>query len=60
MANHVTGYLLKAPLFDELIQNLDHLIAEINNERMDEMAKTQNIKAKFIDKNKPMPEMATV
>ena len=60
MANHVTGYLLKAPLFDELIQNLDYLIAEINNERMDEMAKTQNIKAKFIDKNKPMPEMATV
>jgi CheY-like chemotaxis protein len=38
-ADGVTGYLLKSPLFDELIQNLDHLIATTNSRRMGEEAK---------------------
>jgi len=37
-ADDVTEYLLKTPLFDELIQNLDHLIAVTNNQRLEEAA----------------------
>jgi len=59
-ADGVTGYVLKSPLLDELIQNLDHLIAENNNERLNEMAKTQNIKAEFIYMGESAPEIATV
>jgi len=32
----VTKYLFKTPLFDELIQNLDHLIAISNSRRLDD------------------------
>ena len=35
-AGHVTKCLLKAPLFDELIQNLDHLIAISNDQRSED------------------------
>lgn len=34
-ARGVTKYLLKSSLFDELIQNLDHLIAISNRQRLD-------------------------
>ena len=59
-ADRVTGYLLKSPLLDELIRNLDHLIGEKNNERMDEVAQTQHIQPELIYRGRSMPEMATV
>lgn len=44
-ADGVTGYLLKSPLFDELIQNLDHLIATTNSQRLEEASKIDDLKA---------------
>jgi CheY-like chemotaxis protein len=37
-ADGETKSLLKNPLFDELIQNLDHLIAISNNQRLDDLS----------------------
>ena len=60
MANHVTGYLLKAPLFDELIQNLDHLIAIRNKERLDEVSRLCDVMAESVYTGESSVEMAVV
>ena len=60
MANHVTGYLLKAPLFDELIQNLDNLIAIRNKERLDEISRLCDVMAESVYNGESSVEMAVV
>jgi DNA-binding NarL/FixJ family response regulator len=34
----VTKYLFKTPLFDDLVQNLDHLITISNDQRLDDVS----------------------
>lgn len=57
-ASGVTGYLLKSPLFDELIQNLDHLIATINSQRLEETSKMDDIIAELAYVGEFAAEMA--
>jgi CheY-like chemotaxis protein len=59
-ADGVTGYLLKAPLFDDLIENLDHLIAISNNERLEEMNQMRDIEADFVYMGESALEMAVI
>jgi CheY-like chemotaxis protein len=37
----VTKYLFKTPLFDDLVQNLDHLIAITNDQRLEDVPSTR-------------------
>ena len=60
VANRVTAYLLKAPLFDELIQNLDHLIAIRNKERLDEVSRLCDVMAESVYTGESPVEMAVV
>jgi CheY-like chemotaxis protein len=57
-ADGVTGYLLKSPLFDELIQNLDRLIATINSQRLEKPTKTDDVIADFACTGESAAEMA--
>ncbi len=43
----VTEYLLKSPLFDELIKNLDHLIATSNAQRLEQARKMGDVMAEL-------------
>ncbi len=46
-ANGVTEFLRKSPLFDELIKNLDHLIATTNAQRMEQARKAGDVMAEL-------------
>ena len=60
MANRVNGYLLKAPLFDELIQNLDQFIAVRNEERLSEVSRLCDVMAESVYIGESAVEMAVV
>jgi len=47
-AGGVTKYLFKTPLFDELVQNLDHLIAISNNQTL------KDPKARCMNQSRPL------
>jgi CheY-like chemotaxis protein len=59
-ADGVTGYLLKSPMFDELIQNLDYLIATTNCQRLEEASKIDDLKAGSAYMGQSVAEMAVV
>ena len=46
-AQGATEYLVKSPLFDELIQNLDHLIATSNAQRLEHARKIGDVMAEL-------------
>jgi CheY-like chemotaxis protein len=59
-ADGANGYLLKSPSFDELIQNLDHLIAKTNSQRLEEAGKMGDVLAEFAYMGESAAEMAVV
>jgi len=60
MADDVTKYLLKAPSFDELIQNLDHLIEVSNNERLEKVSEKGDAMAEIAYMDEGTSEMAVI
>lgn len=59
-ADGATGYLLKAARFDELIQNLDCLIAKTNCQRLEEAGEMDGLMAEFVYMSESAVEMAVV
>ena len=58
VADRVTGYLLKAPLFDELIQNLDQFIAIRNEEQLSEVSRLCDVMSESVYLSESAVEMA--
>jgi len=59
-ADGATGYLLKAARFDELIQNLDCLIAKTNGQRLEEAGEMDATMAESAYLSESAVEMAVV
>ena len=60
VADDITKYHIKAPLFDELIHNLDDQLTLSNIERLEKESPMHDIKAEFVYMSGSAAEMAVV